>query len=227
MKKGFTLAEILITLGIIGVVAAMTMPTLIQKQQDKEAVVKVKRAYNILSNAYAHFSIENNVKNIDTSFSEEGATNVFKIFEPYLHIAKDCGTTDTTCNTAYTNQNYYKILLNDGTGLIFRGRDSSTYSNKDNPELNYGFSHSFQIFVDINGPKSPNRWGYDIFEFDEHGGKIVPCGAPSVAGMPVFEHHCAKKNSSHYACAAWIVLNENRDYLHCEDLSWNGKKKCK
>ena len=27
-------------------------------------------------------------------------------------------------------------------------------------------------------------------------------------------------------CAAWVLLNENLDYLHCADLSWNGKKKC-
>ena len=51
MKKAFTLAEVLITLGIIGVVAAMTMPTLIQKQQDVATVSRLEKAYSILSQA--------------------------------------------------------------------------------------------------------------------------------------------------------------------------------
>lgn len=47
MKNGFTLAEVLITLGIIGVVAAMTMPTLIQKNQDKELISRIKKTYSM------------------------------------------------------------------------------------------------------------------------------------------------------------------------------------
>lgn len=44
MKKGFTLAEVLITLGIIGVVAAMTMPSLIQNYRKKEATTRIKNS---------------------------------------------------------------------------------------------------------------------------------------------------------------------------------------
>lgn len=49
MKKGFTLAEVLITLGIIGVVSAMTMPSLIQSTQNKELEVRLKTTYNELN----------------------------------------------------------------------------------------------------------------------------------------------------------------------------------
>ena len=45
MKKGFTLAEVLITLGIIGVVAAMTLPTVINNVQEKQFHSKFKKAY--------------------------------------------------------------------------------------------------------------------------------------------------------------------------------------
>ena len=45
MKKGFTLAEVLITLGIIGVVAAMTIPTLVSKSQQRQHVVAWRKAY--------------------------------------------------------------------------------------------------------------------------------------------------------------------------------------
>ena len=55
----FTLAEVLITLGIIGVVAAMTMPVLIQNHQEKVTVTRLKKAYSILSQAYMSSSAEN------------------------------------------------------------------------------------------------------------------------------------------------------------------------
>ena len=51
-KAAFTLAEVLITLGIIGVVAAMTMPSLIQNYQEKATVTKLKKCYSLVSQAY-------------------------------------------------------------------------------------------------------------------------------------------------------------------------------
>ena len=51
-KSAFTLAEVLITLGIIGVVAALTIPSLIQKYEEKQTVSQVKKAYSEISQAY-------------------------------------------------------------------------------------------------------------------------------------------------------------------------------
>ena len=51
IKKGFTLAEVLITLGIIGVVAAMTIPSLINAAQGKELETAFKKAYSVLTQA--------------------------------------------------------------------------------------------------------------------------------------------------------------------------------
>lgn len=48
MKRGFTLAEVLITLSIIGVVAALTMPSLIQNHQKKQTAVKLKQTYSLM-----------------------------------------------------------------------------------------------------------------------------------------------------------------------------------
>lgn len=52
MKKAFTLAEVLITLGIIGVVASMTMPSLMSKYRERVFVERLKQTYSIFSQAY-------------------------------------------------------------------------------------------------------------------------------------------------------------------------------
>ena len=59
MKRAFTLAEILIALGIIGVVAALTMPILVEKHQKKVFAAKVKQTYAIVSNALITSVAEN------------------------------------------------------------------------------------------------------------------------------------------------------------------------
>ena len=51
MKKAFTLAEVLITLGIIGVVAAMTLPTLVNNTEKKELDAQLTKSYSVLQNA--------------------------------------------------------------------------------------------------------------------------------------------------------------------------------
>lgn len=52
MKRGFTLAEVLITLGIIGVVAAITIPNLMTHFQQEQTVTKLKKAYSVINQAY-------------------------------------------------------------------------------------------------------------------------------------------------------------------------------
>ena len=51
MKRAFTLAEVLITLGIIGVVAAMTLPALIQKNNDRVTITKLKKFMSVMNSA--------------------------------------------------------------------------------------------------------------------------------------------------------------------------------
>ena len=92
MKKAFTLAEVLITLGIIGVVAAMTMPTLIQKQQDVATVSRLEKAYSILSQAV--ISAQQEYGEIDfwtiVDSNQESTRENFARVEPYLKIVRKC-----------------------------------------------------------------------------------------------------------------------------------------
>ena len=59
MKKAFTIAEVLITLGIIGVVAALTLPMLISKYQLKVFETAFKKQYSVIQNAIEYSTITN------------------------------------------------------------------------------------------------------------------------------------------------------------------------
>ena len=230
-KAAFTLAEVLITLGIIGVVAAMTMPSLIQNYQEKATVTKLKKCYSLVSQAYV--SILNDEGGSDTLQAGDDLEMMEK-FGKYLKYQKTCGR-NKGCfpNVTYksvTGNGYNKweddttdrsrAILTDGTLIMFN--KSAMWRGN---EGNYLYA---QIYVDINGFKGPNQLGRDFFYFYINPEKIVPAGAKALEEKnedQKFTKNCIQQNG--YACAAWVIYNENMDYLHCKDLSWDGKHSCK
>lgn len=228
-KAAFTLAEVLITLGIIGVVAAMTMPSLIQNYQEKATVTKLKKCYSLVSQAYV--SILNDEGGSDTLQAGDDLEMMEK-FGKYLKYQKTCGR-NKGCfpNVTYksvTGNGYSKweddttdrsrAILTDGTLIMF---------NKSVITENENYIYA-QIYVDINGFKGPNQLGRDFFYFYINPEKIVPAGAKALEEKSEdqkFTKNCIQQNG--YACAAWVIYNENMDYLHCKDLSWDGKHSCK
>lgn len=229
-EGAFTLAEVLITLGIIGVVAAMTMPSLIQNYQEKATVTKLKKCYSLVSQAYV--SILNDEGGSDTLQAGDDLEMMEK-FGKYLKYQKTCGR-NKGCfpNVTYksvTGNGYSKweddttdrsrAILTDGTLIMFN--KSAMWRGKGN----YLYA---QIYVDINGFKGPNQLGRDFFYFYINPEKIVPAGAKALEEKnedQKFTKNCIQQNG--YACAAWVIYNENMDYLHCKDLSWDGKHSCK
>ena len=104
-KFGFTLAEVLITLGVIGVVAAMTMPTLIKHYQQHETVNRIKQTYSILSNAVRMSETENGLLETweipNTYFDTNTYTYGKRFFEqylkPYIKVTKECKKLSNEC----------------------------------------------------------------------------------------------------------------------------------
>ena len=226
-KFGFTLAEVLITLGIIGVVAALVMPSLIAKYQEKENVVKLKKFYSAISQAYLQVQNDEGGPLKDWGLSSAAGSGselvLMDKFLKYMNTSKICGNNSGCFPSVYlkfsdgsvysnwdTAANCARAILADGTLIMFN------LSNAGSPI-------DAQIYVDINGFRGPNVVGKDAFHFYIVGDKIVPAGAPDVfPGM--FESSCLAGNG--YGCTAWVIYNENMDYLRCKDLDWNTKTKC-
>lgn len=167
--NGFTLAETLITLVIVGVVAALTVPTIITKYQKEQTVTRLKKAYSALAQTTNHAIADNGPMttwNVESDELSEPEVFFQRYLKPYLSVQKDCGIkTSDECefkykflnsNTENTLENTdVRFYLNDGTFIAL------DITNK-TPEENLLIS---RIFIDINGQKKPNKLGRDIFVF--------------------------------------------------------------
>jgi len=194
IKYGFTLAEVLITLVIIGVIAAMTIPTLINKTQKQEYVSKLKKSYSAFAQATNKIiADEGTPPNWVTS-----PENVYNMYKKYLVVAKDCNTESGCISSSgvyqqlqggsndYDTNKYRKLVLSDGTIVIFE-HESWVSSNCN---INQAGSKNICSYfnVDINGAKKPNTVGRDLFLFVIKEDGLYPAGCdtgncPSWAGL--------------------------------------------
>lgn len=232
----FTLAEVLITLGIIGIVAALTIPTLMQNANEKATVTALKKAYSTLSQAYTMAVQENGTPdNWGLSGDGTGSKNILDMLAPKLKIQKNCEANgDCFPDKMYKTlgngnwQNFFgsttigQAQLADGSLLV-----TISYADCNTPR---GTSPALQnpcgwLGVDTNGAKNPNQLGVDFFAFYLTKTGIIPIGTAQETTGISFDD-CKNKNMG-YGCAAWVIYNENLDYLKCaSDLSWTGKTKC-
>ena len=211
-KSGFTLAEVLITLGIIGVVAAMTIPTLITNYQKHVTVTKLQKAISILNQAYK-LSYDDVGEPSATEAFAMGSEEYFKKYwAPYIKTAVIC-TTYQQCgyksNTPWLQPNGKQapavvIRQNDRTAfytpdgflyIIYTGEGTST---------SWLSSAAKYVFVDINGGEGPNIYGRDLFiltRVDTDGGGIRPFGYERASGY--LNNVCSKKGEGIY-CAEKI-----------------------
>lgn len=244
--SAFTLAEILIVMGIIGVIAETTIPTLINDFQDKSSVVQLKKTVSTIQQAVN--TARQNDGEIDDWYSgtvaADASTAIANTLTPYFKVLTYCGTNAGCTPTGYYrylavsspflisfDSTYYKMILADGT-LVYLSAS-----------MNGGTSCIWYIsaIVDVNGYKGPNRWGSDLFKlviysntaartlgYNSH--VVVPFGVTKMHPMgnatanPV-DNYCNKDNVNYDGsyCTAWAYYMGNEDYKYVNDLNWDTK----
>lgn len=165
MKKGFTLAEVLITIGIIGVVAAMTMPVLIAAHRKHIVVTKLEKVYSVFNQAVRTSIVEHGDVTewvIDCGNSNDVKCTTEEALEWFNeYIGKYLQITDITKRD--DNTGFY-VFLNDGTILDIANfiYDINFYLNKkaiDNPKQGINsFYFRFQPVLDPNLDKDKNKY---------------------------------------------------------------------
>ncbi|HNW25632.1 MAG TPA: prepilin-type N-terminal cleavage/methylation domain-containing protein [Candidatus Gastranaerophilaceae bacterium] len=151
MKKrlGFTLAEVLITLGIIGVVAAMTIPTLMNQTGQAEFKTGLKKMISGINQA-----VTMNVALDSVSFSEGDETNnLYKLFSDRMNVISSTSAAVGTGDINVDEGNYI-IFLNDGAAISWTDTVNETACT-----TTVGTNEATgvcNVLIDVNGKKRPN-----------------------------------------------------------------------
>ena len=239
----FTLAETLIVMGIIGVVAALTIPNLNSSTADKEKVAKLSKIYSNLQDAYGRATavygpVEEWFQG-DTSASAQ-TTRFAERMKDFLKVSKNCGTNQVSNSTCFVGDNSsgsaidanaYAMILADGASIAVSAispncLSSYTADNSDN--------WCAYILVDLDGSqKGQNKGGRDQFRFivGKNSG-IVPEGMQNdidTSSDQQLKTNCFGTNVS-LSCTGWVIQNGNMDYLKVDNsgkcpngkvLSWS------
>lgn len=222
-NKAFTLAEILITLAIIGVIAAITIPSLMSSYLESTRINALKRAYSNMSNALL-MAITNQGTLDSWGFTSGtgavGQKQLVDILEPYLKV------------TEHATTSYYSTTLTDGTKFyVWINSANCSGTQGTSAALTSNVCGEMWIYVK---PESQNIFGKNVFWFWITKTGLVPEGTADVSGSYSFASYCDKDNLSQASavgsggrgCTAWVLYNNNMDYLNCDGLSWAGAKRC-
>ena len=203
-NPAFTLAEVLITLGIIGIVAAMTLPSLINNSKHKELEGGLKKNYSVIQQAFDMYFAENGYRLKANSLSPQ---ELKSLIIKYFSVLRDCGfgsNQSDACIPSYEiAEDKYKGVYktyNGGT-MRFALIDDGQFVLTDGSLILLENSETGPVYisVDVNGyNKNPNRWGHDLFTFQlTDDGKILPMGAPGTTYNNI-DSYCSSTSSHIY-----------------------------
>lgn len=177
MKKGFTLSEILITLTIVGVVAALTVPAVMKNYRNKMYTAALQKTYNQLSDATIAIMNDEHVDdfyetrarscvksdgNINGDCSEGLAYFLNNYLEP---IRKDCGKSGKLCIGGLSSDSY-KTLSGKNAGTVSGYYCIQTAKGATICGFLNGGNTCMTLAVDVNGAEGPNVTGRDLFSMD-------------------------------------------------------------
>lgn len=216
IKKAFTLAEVLMVVMIIGVVATLTVPNLSNNINEDKTVTLLRSTINQLDAAYAKVLSEygswgNAIRQDCASGASSTACGMDKVVS-HLELRQNCRTSTTACFVETMDDI-------DGSESDFEG---CTYAFI----LANGVSVCNLTNIDIDGPnKGPNRRGYDCFRITSYddGDGIKP----RMGGEGRIKSDGSIDGFQYDEYTEWAFSIGNMDYLRCaEDLNWITKHSC-
>ena len=187
MKKfGFTLAELLISLTIIGIVATLTIPTVVQRNQAKANVAKLATSVSAIENALSNMIVSEGAYDItETGFYDSDRGIITDHLERYLKFSISGNS----------------LLLKNGARVEIAANfvDAVEDSHPGSVGL---------INIDVNGESRPNVWGADRFRFRiGNNGSLYPAGSDMYRSMGgvITDKECQNGRGSF--CTDVIVRN--------------------
>ena len=232
-RTAFTLAEVLITLGIIGIVAALTLPVIISNVKNSQLEAGLKKAYSVLGQALNMYQAENGERIVAGDATNRRMIKSYLM--QYIKSAKDCGFGGSDNKEGLEKAclpNNYKGIDGDFNGSA----KYETYNGKSSIALDYFDDGQFvtpdgmliliensggqwfgdQVFisVDVNGyNKKPNRLGQDLFMFQiDKNGALLPMGAKDTKYYSISDAYCSNTSTNSMngaGCTNLALMNKN------------------
>ena len=247
--KAFTLAEVLITLSILGIIAAITIGSIIPRYQERVRIVRLKKAYAILTNSYemaqsAYGPITSWWQSSDVSVAKYDKNKGGNVA---IHYASDA--------EEIAKMLYYGISYEEKEIPSYRSKYMGKFSDN-NPEIGKPTAEKTAVYItkdgiklpktlwignkacntnkggkatnvcgdihiDVNGAKGPNIIGVDIFNFYVTPDGFVPIGGRGQTERPLTTY-CDYNGTiqyNGYGCTAWALEKGNQDYLR-KKVNW-------
>ena len=242
IKSAFTLAEVLIAVAIVGVVAALTIPNLNKNINEDKYIALMKATMGQLDVAVAKVVSEyGSLYNASQSCGDGSTASITcfgQVLASYLDTKKICSSDDKSCFSEESlkdlkgnvvdqdreNASFscvYRFILSNGVSVCMRAvQDVITYKN-----------YKGRIDIDVDGPNAgPNIRAVDNFDFivsDDGVGYYTGEDAGTDYYNKYINRGIDRAFYFNYDSVAWAFLNGNMDYLRCADqLKWHSKKTC-
>lgn len=216
----------------------MTIPTLMQQFEAQVTTTSLKKTYSVLSQVFTLAVNDNGTPDTwGLTVDSAGHELFLSKLSPYLKFTKNCGTNQGCFpNVTYkylhgANYSNFDSSISNAKAQLPDGSILGVYVMFPSCNSVYGTNEALKTMcgyaiVDVNGYKSPNQIGIDTFYFYLTKFGFVPLGTPNDTSY-TFSGGCKDKTTSQgFACTAWVVHNNNMDYLKCNNLSWTGPTKC-
>ena len=165
----FTLAEVLITLGIIGIVAAMVIPSLLSSYKKRYTETRLKKAFAVMAQVYK--LSYNDLGDPGAQYKNKSKEYVMTYFVPYMNVAKVC-TTYKNCGYTSATPFFLPTGKANATKLFTGDTRQPLYDNQNilyvifTARTGEHVATSI-IMVDINRGDRPNQFGNDVFFFEK------------------------------------------------------------
>ena len=164
-RFGFTLAEVLITLGIIGVVAAMTMPTLMNSTNGAQYKTAYKKALSVLSQAVVlnvaldDYDLSQATETSGTKVTDGSSASLYNLFKNRMNVVKTATTgtgwtASNNSNIKFAQNSNYTLFFNDG--IVFTFKNNVGNCTEGNSGGTTTESKCYGV-IDVNGEKNPNK----------------------------------------------------------------------
>ncbi len=248
--NAFTLAEVLITLGVIGVVAAVTFPSLISKYQEQVTVNHLLKTYSILSQAVQRMQSDYGtidtwgLRNTETGqIDEETGKTIYDLsaqkivaerLKQYLKVTKTCELGKICLNASSYTLSGQKIGDPAPVSASSAAPPEARFFLADGTYIMIGWYDTNLKKIDImtnltQYDKKKSIFGKNTFYFELQKKGLIPEGKTENAeGFNKCDPKLTNNTRAGRGCAAWVIYNKNMDYLHCrEKLGWDKKRSCK